>query len=168
MFGFFRKKKKTEPKKSVGPVNGGITYDEKLISQFTGEHQELLSLFGDMVEAAEAENWAKVQKTLKVFTTILRGHLLTENLKLYVYLTNNLKSDPESLSIIREFRQEMMQIGRAVNQFVTHYGALKWTEGMKTEFLPELHGIGEVLVKRIQHEEQVLYPLYLPEQSYAA
>ena len=66
-----------------------------------------------------------------------------------------------------EFRKEMMHIGRAVNQFVTRYEVAVWSDEMKKNFASELAGIGDVLVKRIEHEEQSLYPLYLPEEAYA-
>ena len=168
MFGFFKKKKPVPtPKSAVVSPAAGIAFDEKLIAQFTDEHQSLLSLFGQIASHAENQQWPKTQQALKEFTTILRGHLLTENLKLYIYLTNSLKDDPESQELVRGFRQEMMQIGRAVNQFVSHYEKPIWTDTMKSDFLPELQAIGVVLVKRIENEEQTLYPLYMPESSYA-
>jgi hypothetical protein len=37
---------------------------------------------------------------------------------------------------------------------------------MRQNFLPELLGIGEVLVERIEREENTLYPLYMPKEHY--
>jgi len=77
-----------------------------------------------------------------------------------------LANDPANKDIMMNFRQEMMQIGRAVNQFVTRYEQENWNAEMKAHFLDELLGIGEVLVRRIEQEESVLYPLYMPESHY--
>jgi len=86
--------------------------------------------------------------------------------KLYVYLTKELAHDPENKEIILSFRREMMQIGKVVNQFVTRYDRPLWSLDMRQHFLPELLSIGEVLVERIQREENTLYPLYMPKENY--
>ena len=167
MFGLFKKKSEARPEKASASTTPGISYDPELIGQLADEHQSLLSIFGEMSDAAEKQNWPLTQKHLKSFATALRGHLLAENVKLYVYLSKSFASDPETQNIAKEFRKEMMHIGRAVNQFVTRYEVAAWSEEMKENFSSELAGIGEVLVKRIEHEEQSLYPLYLPEDAYS-
>ncbi len=167
MFGLFRKKAKAKIEKKVVSTIPGIGYDPELIHQLSGEHQELLNSFGKMADAAEKQNWYQTQKHLSTFATELRGHLLTENVKLYVCLSRNFSHDPETQQIAMEFRKDMMHIGRTVNQFVTRYEVAAWNSEMKEMFSSELAGIGEVLVKRIDHEEQSLYPLYLPEEAYA-
>jgi len=171
MFRFFKKNKIVEPEPAPAPKparapSEGISYDENLISTFEAEHQALLRLFVEIKEAAESNNFPIVKERLKKFTSILRGHLLTENVKLYVYLSRELAHDVENKEIIMAFRREMMQIGKAVNQFVTLYDKPIWSREMETTFLPELLAIGEVLVQRIEREESTLYPLYMPEAHY--
>lgn len=168
MFGFFKRREKqvvadTQPQ----PMQTqGISYDSGLIDQFHAEHQALLNLFGLIKTSAEKQDFKSVRKNLKKFTSILRGHLLTENVKLYVYLSKELARDSENREIIMTFRREMMQIGKAVNQFVTRYDKEDWTLEMEKNFLGELITIGEVLVHRIEQEESTLYPLYMPEDHY--
>lgn len=168
MFGFFKRSKESTAKPEVAPQlnNDGIGYDSGLIDQFEAEHQALLNLFGLIKDAAEKQDFKNVKKHLKKFTSILRGHLLTENVKLYIYLSRELANDIENKEIIMTFRREMMQIGRAVNQFVTRYDQEEWNDTMKANFLSELLSIGDVLVHRIQQEESTLYPLYMPENHY--
>lgn len=170
MFGLFKKqeKKKAAPATPVmsQASNKGISYDQSLIDQFEAEHQSLISLFGKIKTSAESQDFKGVQKYLKKFTSVLRGHLLTENVKLYVYLSKALANDIENKEIMMTFRQEMMQIGRVVNQFVTRYEQTIWDNDMKANFLDELLAIGDVLVRRIEQEESVLYPLYMPEDHY--
>jgi hypothetical protein len=169
MFGLFKKKKRSieiAPSNIISASNEGVAFDNNLIDTFQAEHQDLLRLFGDIKVAAEKDDFKRVQIKLKKFTSILRGHLLTENVKLYVYLTKELAHDPENKEIILSFRREMMQIGKVVNQFVTRYDRPLWSLGMRQHFLPELLSIGEVLVERIQREENTLYPLYMPKENY--
>lgn len=170
MFGFLRKNKREveapTPNKIVS-ANDGIAFDESLIGTFETEHQQLLKLFGAIKTAAEQNDFKLVQIRLKQFASILRGHLLTENVKLYVYLSKALANDPENKDIILSFRREMMQIGKVVNQFVTTYDRPLWSLDMQEHFLPELLSIGEVLVQRIEREENTLYPLYMPKEHYA-
>lgn len=168
MFGLFKRREKqaTAEVKTEPGLSQGISYDPGLIDQFHAEHQALLSLFGTIKTAAEKQDFKTVQKNLKKFTSILRGHLLTENVKLYVYLSKELTNDDESREIIMTFRREMMQIGKAVNQFVTRYDKPDWSAEMEVSFLDELLSIGDVLVHRIEQEESTLYPLYMPEAHY--
>lgn len=168
MFGLFKRREKqavAEVQSQPAPSQG-ISYDSGLIDQFHAEHQALLKLFTIIKTAAEKQDFKLVQKNLKKFTSILRGHLLTENVKLYVYLSKELAHDPENKEIIMTFRREMMGIGKAVNQFVTRYDKESWTLDMERNFLGELVSIGEVLVHRIEQEESTLYPLYMPEAHY--
>lgn len=169
MFGFLRKNKRAveAPQQMSAPASDGIAYDESLIDTFQAEHQGLLKLFGIIKTAAEQGDFKLVQVKLKQFTSILRGHLLTENVKLYVYLSKELAHDPENKEIIMSFRREMMQIGKVVNQFVTTYDRPLWSLDMRQHFLPELLAIGEVLVERIEREENTLYPLYMPKDNYS-
>ena len=169
MFGFLTKKRRSKvpQRKAVTSPSEGISYDDSLIENFQDEHKSLLRLFGVIKAAAEQKDFKRVQIKLKRFTSILRGHLLTENVKLYVYLSKELANDPENKEIIMSFRREMMQIGKVVNQFVTAYSKPVWSDDMREYFLPELLAIGEVLVERIEREENTLYPLYLPKDHYS-
>jgi len=169
MFGLLKKRRNSKvlKKNTVSSPSEGISYDDNLIETFQDEHQTLLKLFGIIKSAAEQKDFKLVQVKLKQFTSILRGHLLTENVKLYVYLSKELANDPENKEIIMSFRREMMQIGKVVNQFVTAYSKPVWSTDMREYFLPEFLDIGEVLVERIEREENTLYPLYLPKDHYS-
>jgi DNA polymerase/3'-5' exonuclease PolX len=93
--------------------------------------------------------------------------LLKENVRFYVYLQHSLEGDAENAAIMHEFRREMQHIGKAVADFLHKYTTEgEWDGMMWQSFQQEVGGIGKVLVKRIQTEENVLYPLYLPVQDY--
>ena len=173
MFGFlFKRKKGAETNKEMEqaapvPVSGThLYYHANLIENLTDDHQTLLDLFGKISAAYEEKNFDVVSKNLNKFSGILRGHLLAENVKLYVYLQHVLANDDENSAIIRDFRKEMQSIGKAVNDFLHKYSIEDWGTKTKQSFGGDLAAIGEVLVKRIEMEERALYPLYMPPDAY--
>jgi len=137
-----------------------------LISHLTTEHQQLLGIYQDIDKAREKGSYNQVSSLLSEFGGMLRGHLLTENVKLYVYLKIALKNDVENASIMQQFRSEMMQIGKAVMEFLEKYEQCEWDELSRHQFNVDFTNIGKVLGKRIHTEEDTLYPLYMPPGSY--
>lgn len=110
--------------------------------------------------AAAQGNLAEAASLLEKFRVRLQGHLLTENVRLYIYLEHQLAGDPSSFALIHEFRQEMDGIGKALAAFLRKYQNLAAEPGLAPAFVDELAGVGKVLVERIQREEATLYPLY--------
>lgn len=144
-----------------------LHYDPNLVPGLVADHKMLLGIFGEIVAASNQKNMAQLKEKLGDFGDALLGHLLKENVRFYVYLQHNLESDPDNSAIMRDFRKEMQHIGKVVADFLHKYTAEgSWSETMWQEFQREVDGIGKVLVKRIQTEENVLYPLYLPAQGY--
>lgn len=139
-----------------------IHYSPELIDRFKSDHQHLLGLFGAIKAAASDGDVATAATHLDAFRGALQGHLLTENVRLYVYLEHALAGDAQSHMLMHEFRHEMDEIGKAVVAFLGKYRDLASRPDLASEFGHELDGIGKVLVQRIQREEATLYPLYLP------
>ncbi|MDD5329177.1 MAG: hemerythrin domain-containing protein [Sulfuricella sp.] len=175
MFEFLWKRKTPSPPspKQADPApqrvapGTGVHFDPNLVAGLIADHRALVAIFGDIVTAAGARNQASLQEKLGDFGDALRGHLLTENIKFYVYLQHSLESNTESAAIMHEFRKEMQHIGKAVADFLHKYTATTaWSESVWASFETELAVIGKVLVKRIQTEENVLYALYLPPEEY--
>lgn len=158
-----------EPQQGVAPGTQ-LHYDPNLVPGLVAEHQILLGIFGEIGAAMDQKNMALVKQKLGEFGDALRGHLLKENIRFYVYLQHSLEGEPDNAAIMRDFRKEMQHIGKAVADFLHKYTAEEdgwiWDETMWQSFQQEVGGIGKVLVKRIQTEENILYPLYLPVQDY--
>ncbi|OGS98820.1 MAG: hypothetical protein A3K04_10865 [Gallionellales bacterium RBG_16_56_9] len=155
-----------EMERSVAPGTQ-LHYDPTLVPHFLDDHRMLLGIFGDIDAAMKQRDVRVVKEKLNKFGDELNGHLLKENIRFYVYLQHSLKSDPENIAIMQGFRKEMQHIGKAVLDFLQKYTTEgDWNEAMWQNFQQELGGIGKVLTKRIQTEENTLYPLYLPPQDY--
>lgn len=137
-----------------------IHYHPDLIAKLTGDHQVLLKLFGETKAAADGGNVAQAAARLEEFRVALQAHLLTENIRLYVYLEHAQADDAQSHALIHEFRHEMDEIGKAVVGFLGKYRELATRPDLAADFSTELGGVGKVLVERIQREESALYPLY--------
>lgn len=153
----------------AGAVAAGtqLHYDPGLVPSLVSDHHALIGIFGEITTAMEQKNVVFTKEKLGEFGDALRGHLLKENVRFYVYLQHSLEGDAENAAIMQEFRREMQHIGKAVSDFLHKYTAEgEWDGQMWQSFQQEVGGIGKVLTKRIQTEENVLYPLYLPPQEY--
>lgn len=151
------------PATAGGPAPGTrIHYHPELVQQLSDEHLVLLQTFGAVQAAAAGGNLVEAATLVDTFRTQLQGHLLTENVRLYIYLEHQLAQDPSSFALIHEFRQEMDGIGKVLAAFLRKYQHLAERPELATAFVDELAGIGRVLVERIQREEATLYPLYAP------
>lgn len=139
-----------------------IAYHPNLIDQLKADHQKLLGIFGNILTAFKAGDLAGTANLLEEFRGDIQGHLLTENVKLYIYLEHALRQDEESHSLVHGFRHEMDGIGKAVLAFLGKYKNIASQPDLAASFGPELEQIGEALVARIKREEETLYPLYLP------
>jgi len=138
-----------------------IHFHPDLIGKLSADHQVLLKLFGETSAAAARGDVSAAAARLEEFRVVLQGHLLTENIRLYVYLEHALADDAQSHALIQEFRHEMDAIGKAVVGFLGKYRDLAAHPELAAAFGEELAGIGKVLVERIRREEGTLYPLYV-------
>ena len=174
MFGFFkrRKQKGAEARSKAAATSEDtapgtrIRFHPELVPELLDDHQVLLKLFGEIAEANKLGEFEKLPGMLREFGNVLRGHLLKENVKLYIYLQHALANDPDNAALMQGFRTEMHGISKAVTKFLKHYGQKEWDQQRREQFGVDLEAIGGVLVKRIDTEEEVLYPLYMPPGSY--
>jgi len=166
MFGFFRRKKQLAGGQGGRKAPGTeIYYHEELVPELLDDHKRLLELFAEIGREYAAERFTQLPLMLRDFGTLLREHLLKENVKLYIYLKHTLADDAESAALTQGFRSEMHGINRTVTRFLSHYILDDWDEQRRKQFGADLDAIGKVLAKRIETEESVLYPLYQPPKS---
>lgn len=168
IFSFFGKKKEKNPTQSDSTKADQrntvvkVQYDPKLVNQLKLEHQTLLNTYKEIQDAYKAKDLKKVAAGLGKFRVYLTGHLLKENVRFYIYLEGLLVGDSASISIIRQFRQEMDSIGKAVLDFLDKYRSILDNPLLINSFGTDLEAIGSVLAQRIVNEEETLYPMYMP------
>ena len=137
-----------------------IHFHPELVGKLQQDHQALLRLYTQTQTAARRGDVVQAAAHLEEFRILLQSHLLTENVRLYVYLEHALAKDASSHQLIRSFRHEMDDIGKVVVKFLTDYRDLARHPELAQQFSEALDGIGKVLAERIRREEETLYPLY--------
>ena len=166
----FGKKRRDTQQQSFQTSNGvpihapgtQISYNADLIPQLKAEHQQLLELFGMINMAFSRDDLQLTAKLLEDFRRGIQSHLLTENIRFYIYLEHSLTQDLESMSLMHGFRQEMDTIGKAVLSFLSKYKDIGTRPDFAIPFRKDLEDVGKILVDRITREEETLYPLYFP------
>jgi hypothetical protein len=139
-----------------------IGYSPELVAHLEADHIKLGESFSAIDQAFKSGDLSATVAHLEEFRTEIQAHLLTENVRLYIYLEHALARDASSHALIHEFRHEMDSIGKTVLNFLGKYRELDKQPNLAVSFGDDLSAVGKVLVERIKREESTLYPLYLP------
>ncbi len=142
-----------------------VAYDPNLIKKLNNDHEKLLELFTEIMEAASDNNFDTVNQKLNVFDNRLQLHLMTEQIKFHTYLEQALKNCAMTQQMNKNFQDRIKVIGQTALDFIDQYRESSWEEETKKEFVEGLEGLGKILTERIDMEEE-LYELYLPKSAY--
>jgi len=143
-----------------------LGYRPDLVAELTHEHRLLESAFASLVAAHNSGDVETCIFRLRMFTNLLRAHLLKENLQLYRYLRHAFAGTPETAARTETLRREMQDIGRTLNAFANAYLGATWNEARRRALGRDLIEIGQILAQRIETEERALYPLYIQPDRY--
>ncbi|HEY0721424.1 MAG TPA: hemerythrin domain-containing protein [Gammaproteobacteria bacterium] len=171
MFGLFKNKAATQGNQQTPPSETQantptapgteIHYSPTLIDELKGDHQQLLAAYMSIKASFDQGNYAAVSQQLNDFRFGLHSHLLTENVRLYIYVGSMLSHDGQKAEMIRTFRHEMEGIGKTALRLLKKYEAINLDTELADPFARDFAAIGSILTDRIKKEESVLYPLYL-------
>lgn len=166
MFGMFKKKEETRDRQTAPGTpapnpEGGIRYYPDLIKELVGDHRKLHALREHIFDSFTRRDSTAIAKDLKEYGTLVRNHLLTENMRLYIYLQQNMAGDEVNTALVRSFRKEMDGIARTALDFLDRYKNIETKSASElVSFTQELDKIGSIVDERMQREEETLYPLY--------
>jgi hypothetical protein len=138
-----------------------IAYDAGLIAHLRSDHHLLVALLAEVHDTFAAGNVDRAAALLNRFKSEVQAHLLTEEVRLYVYLQNALVGDKLNHSLMRHMHHEMSMISNDVLNFLGKYDALGRSPELRESFADDLGKVGTVLTERIEREETLLYPLYM-------
>ncbi len=145
----------------ASPQGSGIAYYPDLIGNLVADHHSLLHLHNSIKQAFARHDLATVSQQLKEFGTLLRNHLLTENMRLYIYLQQQMAGDEINTTLVRSFRKEMDGIAKTALDFLARYESIEnLSSPASATFMAELDTIGQTVLARMKREEDLLYPLY--------
>jgi len=137
-----------------------ISYNPELIDRLVSEHQYLLGIYTDIMQASESKDYDFLKEKLDDFGINLKAHLLTEHIELYIYLEYILSSDHKTFQYMHELRMEMDEISSEVIGFLHTYRSNPVNDQNVEKFKKQFEKIGHILSERIQREEKTLYTLY--------
>jgi len=174
MFGFWKTKRKfpvqaeagtpsmlpaTAAVGSAAPV-GTMPYCAGLIEELVADHAALRALEARIRRAFLRNDLTRVAKRLREFGTLLRGHILKENVRLYAFLQRIIEDDAE-IETIKHFRREMNGLSQSLLAFFKQYESIdQLPPEQAAGFLADLDALSWVVHDRMQREERQLYPLY--------
>lgn len=158
---FFKKKPAERPEYAPAPGTE-IRYSPELIPQLLDDHKFLSTTYEKIQRSFDQRDYRSVSKLLEEFRSTLQGHVLKENVRLYIYLERMLGRHPTSGVLIQEFRREMDGIARSVMAFLKKYEAIATDPTLAAGFREDFAALGELLTQRLKREEGTLYPLYMP------
>lgn len=145
--------------------NTSIPYRPTLIDDLKSDHQQLGSIFAELVAATNAGKRKETKKALDQFEGLLYEHLLKEKISFYIYLRGIFSRDEGTLELVNYFSREMDGIQREVMKFLRKYRESSLSPSELSEMSHELNGLGKALTNRIKREEAQLYPLYMPPSA---
>jgi hypothetical protein len=167
MFGFTKKStdSTTHDVNDVGfaPAPGTeIRYNPALIMKLTQQHARLLDMHRNVQNAVRAAQYQQALLLLRTFRAEFEDHLLEEKIRLYIYLDRTLGRHEVNGQFVRDSRRDMEGIGRSVMDFLRKVETDGLDATTADEFERGFNMLGTVLGARVKHEEESLYPLYLP------
>src|SRR5690606_8231310 len=139
-----------------------IRYEPGVVDGLKDGHQVLVAVYTGRGRRDAAGDFHGVDAALQEFKIRLEAHLLTENVRFYVYVEQSMADDEVNYELIRGFRKEMNSIARAVVEFVRRYRQQPVGPATQAQFIREHGEVGRLLAQRIAREESELYVLYQP------
>jgi hemerythrin len=131
-------------------------YQDKLINKLNKEHQKLVEIVGMLEGAVDNQDINQIRLLLKRFKQELELHVLYEDTNLYEYLYWKYYFFEDIRKAIHNKQAEMGEIIKTVQNFIKQYQNLNDIN----QFIQDFEIVKEVLVKRVQFEEEILYDIY--------
>lgn len=138
-------------------------HNPSLIYQLKNDHKRLLNIYSELYNIfLNSEKHEIVVEKLIQLKVMLEMHINFEDSILYSYLNSKYKNFDDKLSFIKGAKKEMENIIRVAIKFIDNCSNSELYNKNRNRFQKELKLIGEILMKRIEFEEERLYSLYLP------
>lgn len=136
-------------------------YDLSLLGSLKYDHIQILDIYDQVLSAAIKKDFVNLKPLLKEFSIALTNHIQVEDEQLYGYLKTlaNHKSYTAK-KVVDKFASEMKNISIEIFSFLSQSPCTPVNEETRDEFIKCFKKIGEELQSRINHEEEVLYPIY--------
>ncbi len=140
-----------------------IAYDDTLIDSLERQHEVLVENFGTALKTGfESQDFTLLCTQLSEFKVLLQNHIIKENVKLFCYLEQQMKSNSKSLTSMRKFRKEVNYWSNALINFCKKYEQPIDVFFSQDSFKDEYQAVGKALIHRVQLVETGMYARYAP------
>ncbi len=138
-------------------------HNPSLIYQLKNDHKKLFNIYSELYNLfINNEKHEIIVEKLTQLKVLLHMHIGFEDTLLYSYLNGRYRNMSSKLSFINGAKQEMENIIEVALKFIDDCSNLELYNRHKDRFKKELELIGDILIKRVEFEEDRLYPLYKP------
>ncbi len=136
-------------------------HNPSLICQLKKDHKKLFNIYNELYNLFISNSDHKdIENVLNQLKTMLLIHINFEDSLLYSYLHGRYRHSSNKISFIDNASEEMQNISKVALKFISECSNPELYSKNKDKFQKELEIIGDILVKRIEFEEDRLYPLY--------
>ena len=136
-------------------------YNPSLINQLKNDHKKLFDIYSELYNIFTSNSDHKeISNKLHQLKVMLSMHIGFEDTLLYSYLNNRYENDSNKLDFIANADKEMKSISVVALSFIEECSIPELYNKHRDKFKEELKMIGDVLVDRVEFEEDRLYPLY--------
>ena len=138
-------------------------HNPSLIYQLKNDHKKLFNIYSELYNLfINNDKHEIVVEKLIQLKVMLDMHIGFEDSLLYSYLNTKYRNLNNKLSFINSAKKEMENIIKVALKFIDDCSNPELYNEHKDRFKKELELIGDILVKRVEFEEDRLYPLYVP------
>jgi regulator of sigma D len=132
-----------------------------LIHQLKNDHKKLFNIYNKLYSSfISNSNHKEIEDILNQLKVMLIMHINFEDSLLYSYLNDKYRYSDEKMTFITNASKEMQNISEVALKFINECSNPELYIQYRDKFKKELEIIGDILVKRIEFEEDRLYPLY--------
>jgi len=138
-----------------------LEYNRDFIKNLVNDHQRFFELYHAIKDQfVTNSDYDQMKKHIQNFKVAIELHLMMEDTKLYGYL-RKIHQDNELLyELVEETQQETDEIADEVLEFIEKYSHEENYKSNINNFMNELEDMYRLLSKRIELEENKLFPLY--------
>jgi len=163
---FSRKPRETPPQPVVeAPRPTQALYDPDLVAALTRQHRDMALLLDKAKNSVQAGHYEDVKALLDQLGSEITVHMRRETDELHAYLTVRIKS-ADRLTVLKDMHAGALRTLRAVEGFLKHYGGYPVNERNAGMFYKEIDGVSAEFKKWIGQEENSIYSLYKPPETY--
>ena len=128
---------------------------QKLVKKWTKEHEDIVRLTHEVLAEYSKNNHRAAKRILKSLSHLVIDHVTNENLEFYKLLRDENRVSVKNKQYTQEFVSTFKDMRLDLMQFLTKY--TQKSAVLDEEFFSTLNQIADVLVERIDFEEENLY-----------